>query len=80
MSVRVPGSITKAISLDSVLAHICITQSDWPTDPSLPEKLNISKLFVPGHGADRTDGPTMHFASAPCKVDPSTDGGSANKA
>ena len=50
-----PGCITKAISLDSVLANICITQSDWPTDSSLPEKLNISKLFDSGHGADRTD-------------------------
>ena len=25
------GCITKAISLDSVLAYICLTQSDWPT-------------------------------------------------
>ena len=62
------GCITKAISLDSVLAYICITQSDWLMDPSLPEKLNISKLLDSGDGADRTDGPTMHFASAPCKV------------
>ena len=59
---RFPGCITKAISLVSVLAYFYITQSDWPTVPALPEKLNISKLF------DRTDGPTMHFASAPCKV------------
>ena len=40
-----PGCITKAISLDSVLAYICITHFDWPTDPSLPEKLNISNFF-----------------------------------
>ena len=35
---------------------------------SLPEKLNISQLFDAGNGADRTDGPTMHLESAPCKV------------
>ena len=23
-----------------------VTRSDWPTEPSLPEKLNISQLFV----------------------------------
>ena len=42
--------------------------SDWPTDPLLPEKLNISQLFDTGNRADRTDGPTMHFERAPCKV------------
>ena len=35
------GWITKAISLDSVFAFICIMRSDWLTDPSLPEKFNI---------------------------------------
>ena len=38
------------------------TQSDWPTDPSLP------KNFDAGHGADGTHRPTMHFESAPCNV------------
>ena len=48
-----PGCITKAIC-DSVFAYICITQSDWPTDLSLPEKFNISQLIDAGNGADRT--------------------------
>ena len=61
-----PCCITKAISLDIVLACTCITQSDWPTDPSLNEKLDVSKLFDSGHGANRTYGPTMHSASALC--------------
>ena len=43
-----PGCITKAILLDSVLAFICRTQSDWPTDPLLPEKLKNSKLWMDG--------------------------------
>ena len=42
------GCITNTISLDSVLAYVCITQSDWPTDPSLPEKFNLSQLFDSG--------------------------------
>ena len=60
--------LQRRFSLDSVLAYICITQSDWPTDPLLPEKLNISQLFDAGHVADRTDGPTMHFESIPWKI------------
>ena len=44
-----------------------IQETDWPTDPALPEKLNISQLDA-AHGAEWTDGPTMHIASAPCKV------------
>ena len=63
-----PGFITKEILLDSVFKYICITRSDCPTDPSLPEELNISQLFDTCNGADRTDRPTMHFESAPCKV------------
>ena len=39
------------------------TRSDWPTDPSQPEKLKISQLLTQPNGADGTDGPTMHFKS-----------------
>ena len=37
--------MTKAISVDSVYKYICIKQSDWRADPSLPEELDISQLF-----------------------------------
>ena len=40
-----------------------ITQSDWLTDPSQPEKLKFSQLLKSRDGADATDGPTMHFVS-----------------
>ena len=50
-----------------LLSHIHV-RSDWPTEPSLPEKLYISQLYDEGNRVDRTDGPTMHFKSAPCKV------------
>ena len=63
-----PDLITKAVSSDSVFAYICITRSVSLTGPSLPGKLNISQLFDAGNGADRTDGPTMHFESASRKV------------
>ena len=63
-----PDSIAKAVSLDSVLAYIFITQSVSPPDPTLPGKLKISQLFDAGNGADGTDGPTMHFESASGKV------------
>ena len=49
------------------IAYICITQSDWPTDPSLPEKVDPT-FFPAGNGADATDGPTMHLESTQCKV------------
>ena len=42
--------------------------SDWLTDPLLPEKLKFSQLLNARDGADGTDGPTMHFRIAPCKV------------
>ena len=42
-----PGCITKAISLDSVLAYICIT--DWPTDPSLPERTDPQCISPAAH-------------------------------
>ena len=41
------GRITKAISLDSALAYICITRFYWLMVQSLPEKLNISQLLTP---------------------------------
>ena len=63
-----PGCITKAISLDSVFTYRCMTRCDGPTDPSLLKKLNMSQLFDAGNRADGTDGPTMHFERAPCKV------------
>ena len=44
------GWITKAISLDSVFAFICIMRSDWLTDPSLPEKFIIPQLSDAGNG------------------------------
>ena len=52
----------------SVFAYICITQSDWPTEPSLPEKLEMSQHFDASIGADRIDAPTMHFGSGRCKA------------
>ena len=51
-----------------VFVDAACSQSDWPTDPSLPEKLNISQLFDTGHRANRTHGLTMHLKSVPCKV------------
>ena len=39
-----PGCITKAISLVGAHAYICITQSYWLTDPSLPEKLKLMSM------------------------------------
>ena len=48
--------------------NVCMKQTDRATYLLLPQKLNISKFFDAGNGADRTDGPTMHFESAPCKV------------
>ena len=42
---------------------------------SLPEKQNKSRLLDAGHGADRTDRPTMHFESPmQSQRDQSTDG------
>ena len=49
-------------------AYICITRSYWLTDPSLPEKLIISQLLDARNGANLTDGPTMRFEGAPCRV------------
>ena len=39
-------------------------RSDWLP----PEKLQFSQLLNARDGADGTDGPTMHFGIAPCKV------------
>ena len=41
------------------------TRSDWMTDPSLPKKLNIFKLFDRAEGSSGTNGSTMHCASVP---------------
>ncbi|CAL8250167.1 unnamed protein product [Arctogadus glacialis] len=38
------------------LSDVWGTRSDWPTDPSLSDKLNISQQFDAGNEADRTDG------------------------
>jgi hypothetical protein len=47
-------------------------------DPSLPEKLNVSKLFDAGNGADRTTDP-QGISRAP-HADPSRDVCSVNAA
>ena len=47
------------------VSNVWVMQSDWRTDPSLPEKLKNSQLYEAGNGADRTDWPTMHFREHP---------------
>ena len=59
--------ITKAISLGQcTCTYICITRSDWLTDPSPPVKQSDAR-----DGADDTDGPTMHLGSVPGRVNES---------
>jgi hypothetical protein len=43
-------------------------RSEWLTDPLQTEKLTFYQLLKTGDGADGTDGPTMQFGIAPCKV------------
>ena len=66
----------------SVLVYICITQSDWPTDPSLLEKVEKFELFD-ARPRSRQNGRTHNaFGERPVQSqqDPPRDGGSVNQA
>ena len=41
------------------------TESDWMTDPSLPEKFKIVELFDSAEGSNGAHGSTMHCVSVP---------------
>ena len=73
---RFPGLYYKGDSLDSVFAYICITRSDWQTEPSLPEKLNfLTQATGPRQRMDPQCISRASHAKSMISVD---DGGSVN--